>query len=251
MADGRQELSQPAVQRQPFRVLIVDEDAALSRGLARLLTQRGLEVETCSEGFEHFDAGKVDGFDVLVLDCKLQSTDGIALCRELRASGCTASLVMFTSNGDEQAEIAAFRAGADDFVTKSASTDALTERVLANARRARSYPPHSGKLRRFVKTRSGMLAVSQGPLIVLNGLPLDLPRLQGRLLQTLLEASGPVSTAALAEAAWNGERVAEHTVHSQIALLRARLAELGARIEHVRGQGYVVLGSFDAPGKKE
>jgi len=251
MVDGRRELSQPTVQQEPFRVLIVDEDAALVRGLTRLLRQRGLEVEACCEGFEEFDASRVDGFDVVVLDRKLQSTDGIELCRELRANGCTASLVVFTSDGGEQAEIAAFRAGADDFVNKSSSTDALTERVLANARRARSYPPHSGKLRRFVKTRSGTLAVSQGPLIVLNGLPLDLPRLQGRLLQALLEASGPVSTAALAEAAWNGERVAEHTVHSQIALLRARLAELGARIDHVRGQGYVVLGSFENGARKE
>jgi DNA-binding response OmpR family regulator len=216
-----------------------------------VLRQRGLEVETCSDGFEQFDAGKVDGFDVVVLNRTLRATDGIELCRELRACGCTASLVVFTQHDDEQAEIAAFRAGADDFVTKSSNADALTERVLANARRARSYPPHSGKLRRFVKTRAGTLAVSQGPLIVLNGLPLDLPRLQGRLLQTLLEASGPVSTAALAEAAWNGERVAEHTVHSQIALLRARLAELGARVEHVRGQGYVVLGCFESPAAKE
>lgn len=245
MADGRQEHSQLPAQQQPFRVLILDEDAALARGLARLLRQRGLEVETCCEQFAEFDATKVDGFDVVVLDRTLQSTDGIELCRELRAAGCTASVLVFTKQGDEHSEIAAFRAGADDVASKVANTEALTERVLVNARRARSYPPHSGKHRRFVKTRSGTLAVSQGPLIVLNGSPLDLPRLQGRLLQALLEASGPVSTASLAEAAWNGERVAEHTVHSQIALLRARLAELGARIEHVRGQGYVVLGSFE------
>jgi DNA-binding winged helix-turn-helix (wHTH) protein len=84
------------------------------------------------------------------------------------------------------------------------------------------------------------LAIALGPLVALDGVPLDLPRVQIRLLRKLMEASQPVSVGELASGVWPGELVATHTVHTQIALLRDRLESFGIKIDHIRRAGYVL-----------
>lgn len=104
-------------------------------------------------------------------------------------------------------------------------------------------PPPSGNVARIWGARStarGRLEVATIPDVVLNGVSLDLSRLHSRILAALLESDGPVSTARLGEIVWQGRFVSEHTVHSQIALLRIRMLDFGLRIRNVRGQGYVL-----------
>lgn len=90
------------------------------------------------------------------------------------------------------------------------------------------------------RTAHGALEVASSPDIMLNGVSLELSRLHSRILAALLEGLGPLSTSRIAEIGWRGRFVAGHTVHSQIALLRARVLEYGLRITHVRGRGYVL-----------
>lgn len=104
------------------------------------------------------------------------------------------------------------------------------------ARGSRSRPPP-------VRTRSGTLALDLAPVPLFNGTALDLSRVHTRLLRTLLASEEPVSTERLAAAGWPGERVALHTVHTQIALLKTKLEAIDALVTHVRGKGYVLRGS--------
>lgn len=90
------------------------------------------------------------------------------------------------------------------------------------------------------ETIAGALEVATTPDIVLNGVSLELSRLHSRILAALLESAEPLPTARIAEIVWQGRFVAEHTVHSQIALLRARVLDFGLRIRSVRGKGYVL-----------
>ena len=93
---------------------------------------------------------------------------------------------------------------------------------------------------KVIATRQGPLSISLCPTVSLAGAPLELPRVQLRLLQRLIEATCPVSAADLRKTAWRNEVVRTHTVHTQIALLKARLHELGVDLKHIRGAGYVL-----------
>ena len=96
---------------------------------------------------------------------------------------------------------------------------------------------------KVIATRRGPLSISLCPTVALAGAPLELPRVQLRLLQRLMEATCPVSAADLRKTAWRNEVVGTHTVHTQIALLKARLHELGVDLKHIRGAGYVLDGA--------
>src|SRR5688572_5640824 len=96
---------------------------------------------------------------------------------------------------------------------------------------------------KVIATRLGPLSISLCPTVSLAGAPLDLPRVQLRLLQRLMEASCPSSVADLRKTAWRNEVVGTHTVHTQISLLKARLQELGVDLMHIRGAGYVLGGA--------
>lgn len=102
--------------------------------------------------------------------------------------------------------------------------------------------PTSGVERAPVRrqTSVGAIEVATTPDIVLNGVSLELSRLHSRIFAALLESTEPLPTVRIAEMVWQGRFVAEHTVHSQIALLRARVLDFGLRIRSVRGKGYVL-----------
>lgn len=104
---------------------------------------------------------------------------------------------------------------------------------------------------RIIATRLGPLSIALCPTVSLAGAPLDLPRVQLRLLQRLMEAACPVSAADLQKAAWRNEVVRAHTVHTQVALLKARLHELGVDLRHIRGAGYVLGGAAQETERKE
>jgi hypothetical protein len=89
-------------------------------------------------------------------------------------------------------------------------------------------------------TARGRLEVAAAPDVVLDGVSVDFSRLQSRIFAALLQSDGPLSTAQLSQIVWQGRFVSEHTVHSQIALLRIRLHDFGLRIRNVRGRGYVL-----------
>jgi DNA-binding winged helix-turn-helix (wHTH) protein len=105
--------------------------------------------------------------------------------------------------------------------------------------------------RACLHTCRGKLKVVQVPAIEFDGVPLDLPRQQIRLLLALLEASGPLTTTELAKRAWDGAFVLEHTVHCQVAILRKSIADLGIRIHTLRGRGYVITATVQTSEPSE
>jgi DNA-binding winged helix-turn-helix (wHTH) protein len=100
-----------------------------------------------------------------------------------------------------------------------------------------------------LRTSRGTLAVVHVPDVQLDGVSLDLPRLQARLLVALLEAATPLTTSELGARVWLGATVLDHTIHSQLAILRGRIADLGLRICNLRGRGYVIRTVVDVEGQ--
>src|ERR687889_1258600 len=123
------------------RILIVEDDPAVSDVVEHALSREGVETETASDGeraLESLHAAKP--FDLVVLDVMLPGMDGISVCQELRNSdspSTDAPVVMLTARDDEMSIVVGLEVGADDYVTKPFRPRELVSRVRAQLRRRR------------------------------------------------------------------------------------------------------------------
>ncbi|SDU78040.1 response regulator transcription factor [Jiangella alkaliphila] len=117
------------------RVLVVDDDPALSEVVGRYLRRDGFEVDYAADGTTGLAKALETLPDLIVLDLMLPGLDGLEVCRRLRRVA-PIPVVMLTALGEENDRIAGLELGADDYVTKPFSPRELSARVKAVLRRA-------------------------------------------------------------------------------------------------------------------
>jgi DNA-binding response OmpR family regulator len=117
------------------RVLLAEDDAAISEPLARALRREGYDVMVRNDGPSALAAGQSAGVDLVVLDLGLPGMDGLEVCRRLRADGHTFPVLVLTARADEVDTVVGLDAGADDYVTKPFRLAELLARVRALLRR--------------------------------------------------------------------------------------------------------------------
>ena len=117
-----------------MRVLVVDDEPQIVRGLKVILRDAGYEVETAETKAEALDAVSVRPPDAMVLDLVLPDGSGVDVCREVR-SWSELPILVLSAVGDEREKVRALDAGADDYVTKPFGTDELLARLRAVLRR--------------------------------------------------------------------------------------------------------------------
>ncbi len=228
------------------RVLIVEDEEALSLLLRYNLESEGYEVEVCARGDEADTRLKESTPDLLVLDWMLPGLSGIELCRRLRARAETERLpiIMLTARGEESERIRGLSTGADDYVVKPFSTPELMARVRAMLRRARpelvSSLLRSGDLeldRETHRVRRGGREIHLGPT-------------EFRLLEYLMQSPGRVfSREQLLDGVWGMDvYVDERTVDVHVGRLRKAINRTRDRdpIRTVRGSGYAFDDQFSA-----
>ena len=118
------------------RVLLAEDDQAISEPLARALRREGYEVEVCEDGpgaLESATGGTP--VDLVVLDIGLPGMDGLEVCRRLRTEGSGVPVLVLTARTDEVDTVVGLDAGADDYVTKPFRLAELLARVRALLRR--------------------------------------------------------------------------------------------------------------------
>jgi len=120
------------------RILIVEDDADLVRGLRVNLAHEGYEVEAEGDGAAGLEAARSGRFDLVLLDLMLPEKDGFEVLRELRDAGDAIPVICLTARGQESDVVAGFRLGADDYVVKPFSVAELTGRIAAVLRRTKS-----------------------------------------------------------------------------------------------------------------
>ena len=123
------------------RVLLVEDDPAISEPLARALGREGYEVLASSTGREALT--NVEGADLVVLDLGLPDMDGLDVAREIRADGGRVPILILTARTDEVDMVVGLDAGADDYVTKPFRLAELLARVRALLRRHTAEPAES------------------------------------------------------------------------------------------------------------
>ena len=118
------------------RVLIVDDEKLLVKGLAKSLNNEGYETEVAYDGESAREKlGKTE-FNLIILDIMLPGIDGLTLCREIRsASGVP--IIMLTARGDDIDKIVGLEMGADDYLAKPFNVRELLARMKAVLRRSR------------------------------------------------------------------------------------------------------------------
>jgi len=152
------------------RILIVDDEQLLVKGLVRSLNNEGYETETAYDGRSAREKFQTGDFDLVILDIMLPEVDGLTLCREFR-SGSDTPIIMLTARGDDIDKIIGLEMGADDYLSKPFNVRELLARIKAVLRRAR-------------QEKSGRKQLVRGDLVI------DIARRKVKVKDTEVELTG-------------------------------------------------------------
>jgi two-component system response regulator MtrA len=217
------------------RVLIVDDDQALSEMLGIVLRGEGFDPVFCGDGAQALQVFRSCKPDVVLLDLMLPGRDGIDVCRSIRAESGV-PIVMLTAKTDTVDVVVGLESGADDYIVKPFKPKELVARIRARMRRNDDAPP--------LTLTIGDLAIDvSGHQVTRDGQALSLTPLEFDLLVCLARRPGKVFTREiLLQEVW-GYRHAADT-----RLVNVHVQRLRAKIEHdpedptivvtVRGVGY-------------
>ena len=218
-----------------MHLLVVEDDARLSRLLKRLLSQDRHVVETAltaAEGLEAATSGLE--LDVLILDVGLPDKSGFEVARTLRKKGSQVPILMLTARDSVNDRVEGLDAGADDYLVKPFAYEELLARLRALGRR----PPS----RKSTALKAGPIELDETTRrVTVSGKAVDLSQREFSILECLLRRPGQVlSRDQLLDYAWPyGVALTPNTVEAYIHLLREKLgAEAAASVETVRGVGY-------------
>jgi two-component system phosphate regulon response regulator PhoB len=219
------------------RILIIEDERALTDVLSYNLQREGYEVAVAHDGREGLRKAQTVLPDMIILDLMLPGLDGLEVCRQLRAGERTRAvpIVMLTAKAEETDQLIGFSMGADDYVTKPFSVKVLIHRLKALWRRQETETEpvevieHLGI--RIDRLRHQAYAENH---------EVELTPTEFRLLECLVRQPGRAfSRSHLLDAAiGDGAIVLERTIDVHIKSLRRKLGRLGELIETVRGVGY-------------
>jgi two-component system OmpR family response regulator/two-component system phosphate regulon response regulator OmpR len=129
------------MEKESYRILVVDDDLRLRDLLKRYLGEQGFTVKTVSDAAQMDRALLREHFDLMVLDLMLPGEDGLSICRRLRGTNNAIPIVMLTAKGDDVDRIVGLEMGADDYLPKPFNPRELLARIHAVLRRQGNKPP--------------------------------------------------------------------------------------------------------------
>lgn len=222
----------------PPRILIIEDDAALTTLLDYNLQSAGYSVTTAPSAEDGELALSEDLFDLIILDWMLPEMSGIEFCGRLRRSGKAGNIpiLMLTARGEEADRVRGLTTGADDYVVKPFSVPELLARVKSLLRRSAPERVSETLVAGDIKLDRAAHRVTRGSREVSIG-PTEY-----RMLEALLESTGRVlSRAQLLDRVWGTTaEIDERTIDVHIGRLRKALVR-GTEsdpIRTVRGAGY-------------
>ena len=133
-----------------MKILVVDDEKLLVKGIKFNLENEGYTVDACYDGQTAVDMARAGGYDLIILDLMMPQKDGLEACQEIR-SFSTVPIIMLTARSEDSDVLMGFESGADDYVTKPFNILMLKARVRALLRRAAMTAApeteHSGVIR--------------------------------------------------------------------------------------------------------
>ena len=221
------------------KILIVEDEEALSDPLAFLLGREGFQTIVVDNGLDALPVFDREGADLVLLDVMLPGMSGMEVCRKLREVS-SVPIIMLTAKDSELDKVLGLELGADDYVTKPYSARELIARIRAVLRR------------RSAETDSATESVLQGGpvrmdidrhVVTVNGEEISMPLKEFELLEILLRNVGRVMTRGqLIEHVWGADYVGDtKTLDVHIKRLRSKIEPDSSAPQYVvtvRGLGY-------------
>ena len=220
------------------RILVVEDDPAILRGLADNLKFESHEVLTASDGEAAYRLIREQSPDLVILDLMLPRMSGYEVCRKVRGEGVMTPIVMLTARGEEGDRILGLDLGADDYISKPFSVRELLARIRAVLRRTQPGPNAPDDLRfddvvidfRRYEARKA-------------GVPIEMTRKEFGVLRFLAGRTGAVVTRdELLDEVWGYDSMpTTRTVDNHMASLRAKLEAIPSEPRHlltIHGVGY-------------
>jgi DNA-binding response OmpR family regulator len=220
-----------------MRILLVEDEAEMAAALASALKRYDMVVDHVATLAEAEEAIVADVHGAALLDRQLPDGDGLALIPKLRARADGVPIIVLTARGELADRIAGLDGGADDYLAKPFAVEELLARLRAVLRRPAGMQPDIVK--------AGRLAFDFGHREAsVDGQPLDLPRRELLVLETLVRRLGrTVLRSALEEAVYSfDDAVQSNALDTHVSRLRRKLADVDAAVEihGIRGVGYLL-----------
>jgi DNA-binding response OmpR family regulator len=221
------------------KILIIEDEADLVKGLKLNLTDEGYEVAWAAEGKEGLRKALEESPDLVILDIMLPGMSGLDICRELRQKKANIPVIMLTAKGEEVDKVVGLEIGADDYMTKPFSIRELLARIKAHLRREKRETRSVPKTCVF-----GDLEIDFVHFKVRCGeREADLTSLEVDILKYLIAHKGEVvSREALLDKIWGYEKFpTTRTIDNHILKLRKKIEDDPSRPRHIfsiYGEGY-------------
>ena len=217
-----------------MKILIIEDDKALSDSLRHLLEGKGFDVEIAYDGETGSEYAMLGVYDLLILDVMMPNMNGYQVARQVRARRCSTPILMLTARSELQDRIEGLNAGADYYLTKPFDSRELLACINALLRRQGNQVDELTFGNTSLDLASGML-VCGDQSIRLTAREFDVMRF-------LLQAQGRIlSKEVLLSRIWGYESNAvENHVEVYVGFLRKKLARINSniRIEAIRRLGY-------------
>ncbi len=221
------------------KILIIEDEADLVKGLKLNLADEGYEVDWASDGREGLRRALEEAPDLVILDLMLPGMNGLEICRELRQKKTNIPIIMLTAKGEEVDKVVGLEIGADDYMTKPFSIRELLARIKAHLRREKREPRNVPKTCVFGEVEVDFVHFK----VRRAGRESDLTSLEVDILKYLVAHKGEVvSRDALLDKVWGYEKFpTTRTIDNHILKLRKKIEDDPSRPRHIfsiYGEGY-------------
>jgi DNA-binding response OmpR family regulator len=218
-----------------MRLLIVEDDAALARGLLKAFRGDGLAVDHVSTGQDALDVVKMETYSAIILDLGLPDIDGLTVLKRMRSMHVSTPILILTARDGTSDRVNGLDRGADDYLSKPFAVKELEARVRALIRRGLGNPDPILSL--------GLLKLDRATgAAYLGDNVLDLTRRERSVLETLVSRVGTVvpKSRLTADVFDYDDSVSPNALEVYVGRLRRKLEKTGLEILTVRGLGYLL-----------
>ncbi len=223
-----------------MKILVVDDELLLVKGMKFNLENEGYTVETAYDGATAIDMAKTEEFDLIILDLMMPQVDGLTACMRIREFS-NVPIIMLTARSEDADKIIGLESGADDYITQPCNILELKARIRALLRRANAAPQQ--KQQPSLLTAGGITLDPEQRVAMKNGEIIELTAKEYDLIELLVRNPRRIySRENLMDLVWGYTYAGDYrTVDVHIRRLREKLEDNPAAPQHILtkwGVGY-------------
>ena len=206
-----------------MKILVVDDEKLLVKGIKFNLENEGYQVETAFDGAAAVELAKSESFDLIILDLMMPEVDGLTACMRIREFSAV-PIIMLTARSEDADKIIGLESGADDYVTKPFNILELKARIKAILRRSVKKAPAETQEKKVLKARDLELSFDSRRVFI-SGKEVNLTAKEFDLLELLMENPGKVySREKLLDTVWGYDYPGDvRTVDVHVRRLREKI----------------------------